>query len=787
MKYGIAYRIKFKNAERNADQTLNNQVVTVMIYDRSLLIDDSDTVSITDLTASSDSLHISTVDNSEDKFTPIKALQATIAFNSDATHSLSTFADAPIPTGGTDPGDPRWEVKISISDRVIFTGFLNIDDCSSPFMPAPEVVVLTANDGLGTLKNKPLTDFSDITPRNYNKIIDYLSWCLSKTGQNLNINCLFNIREANNKGKHFFESCYLWAKTFEEEIGTCEDCYSVIEKILGEEAFLTQRNGEWWIIRIDDLGDENTRYITTFDSKGVLVNEWTSDHAKTIQRGTEIYFSQESTDVATKRPHEFVKETYPFEYPREIVDNIDFSRDDETPYFTENFTEDGVAKIRKRYKITDWAWKRNRDLTIGIDSAYIERIFQGEYEKERYIVVPNTDTYSLYSNAVPINEGDKFTFSIDSKFTVDLSGTKYYGCEIARIALAGDDGSYWTLVDGVTFSNSTVTEGRPYWASVSGLFFGGSIYKTGFLEDNQTEWGGTSVEAPPCPVSGELYIRLQAGLISGQTFDTYFQNLNFDYQPLVNGSYAKYSALYHKVSRDIKYTSVRDEDVKISDGIKKLFKGALFTANYFGLFTATAQFIELAEGYYIVFTGNYQSSLTSTQTIRVNGSTLNDGSYNILEVQYNGTYTTIKVNTRVVAETISVNVDRVRFALTDQFYNYQVYPASVPTDAVHRYAHIQAFDVWNQHRNTLRKFDFTAQGLTSGAVDGQGMADLPHLMYRYTLGDTSNHTTNRFFMLLNFDWDLRLCEWTGSFIEVYKTDVGKYYDDTDNLEIKYVQ
>jgi hypothetical protein len=785
MKYGIAYRIKFKNAERNADQTLNNQVVTVMIYDRSLLIDDAATETITDLVASSDPLHISTVDNSEDKFTPIKALQATIAFLSDDTYNLSTFADAPIPTGGTDPGDPRWEVKITISDRVIFTGFLNIDDCSSPFMPAPEVVVLTANDGLGTLKNKPLTDFSDITPRNYNKIIDYLAWCLSKTGQNLNINCLFNIREANNKGKHFFESCYLWAKTFEEEIGTCEDCYSVIEKILGEEAFLTQRNGEWWIIRIDDLGDENTRYISTFDSKGVLVNEWTSDHAKTIQRGTEIYFSQESTDVATKRPHEFVKETYPFEYPREIVDNIDFSRDDETPYFTENFTEDGVAKIRKRYKITDWKLKAGSEnnASTPIVTAYIERIFEGEYEKERYAVLEKRVHSSaplqyIESNPIAVGEKDKFNFNVDVALKDDIPNKSMnYG---VQIMLYADDGSKWVY--------GTDRAGvRDYkWAVYNeGVGDGDLVILIQINTDNVDEktFQSISRELEPCPKDGDIVIRLYDWYNS----DIKFQNLSFDYTPFINGSYAKYSALYHKVSRDIKYTSVRDEDVKISDGIKKLFKGALFTANYFGLFTATAQFVELFGGYYIVFTGNYQSSLTSTQTIRINGSTLNDGSYNILEVQYSGTYTTIKVNNRVVPETISVNVDRVRFALTDQFYNYQVYPASVPTDAVHRYAHIQAFDVWNQHRNTLRKFDFTAQGLTSGAVDGQGMADLPHLMYRYTLGDTSNHTTNRFFMLLNFDWDLRLCEWTGSFIEVYKTDVGKYYDDTDNLEIKYVQ
>jgi hypothetical protein len=784
MKYGIAYRIKVLNAERNADYTLNNQVVTVMIYDRSLLIDDTDTPTITDLTGADKPISIKPVDNSEDKFTIVKAMQATIAFKSEQLYNLSTFADAPIPTGGTDPGDPRWEVKISIDDRVLFTGFLNIDDCSSPFMPYPETVVLTANDGLGTLKDKPLTDFTDATPRGYNKIIDYLAWALSKTGQSLNINCLFNIREASNKGKHLFESCYLWAKTFEDEIGTCEDCYSVIEKILGETASITQVNGEWWIIRIDDLGDENTRYITTFDSNGVYVNEWTSDHAKTIQRGTEIYFSQESTDVSLRRPHEFIKETYQFEFPREIVDNIDFSRDDETPYFTESFTEDGVAKIRKRYKITDWILlKEFAGLSTSGATAYIERIFIGEYEKERYIgITPNTGGYYyIQSNPIQIHEQDKFTFSVDARYSSDFGSSGHYTRQTAQIRLYAEDGTYWTLEGGIQ------TAPTLEWKQTGAGFNTnqGYVWVEGSLADDQTNWMTATVEAPPLPRDGYLVIQLLH--TDNQTLTRYFQNLNFSYTPYINGSYAKYSGLYHKVSRDIHYTSVREKDVQVSDGIKKLFKGALFTANYYGLFTATAQFVELFGGYYIVFTGNYQSALLSTQTVRINGSTLNDGSYNILEVQYSGTYTTIKVNKQVVAETISVNVDRVRFSLANEFYNSQVYPASVPDAAIHTYAHIQAFDVWNQCRNTIRKFDFTAQGLTSGATDSSGMADLPHLIYRYTLGDTSDHTSNRFFMLLSFDWDLALCEWTGSFIEVYKTDVGKYYEDTDNLEIKYVQ
>jgi hypothetical protein len=225
----------------------------------------------------------------------------------------------------------------------------------------------------------------------------------------------------------------------------------------------------------------------------------------------------------------------------------------------------------------------------------------------------------------------------------------------------------------------------------------------------------------------------------------------------------------------------------VSDGIRKLFKGALHAPAYIGLFSTEAIFFQFGDWYMISFTGNYLAVLSTVGAIRITDSTLNDGSYNIISTNYNGTYTICRVNKPVISETIEVNVDKIRFSLADEFYNFQVYPSTVPDSAIHTYAHIQAFDVWNQHRNTLRKFDFTAQGLTSGATDSLGGADLPHLMYRYTLGDTSDHTENRVFMLLNFDMDLRLCEWSGSLVEVYKTDVGKYYEDTDTLEIKYVQ
>jgi hypothetical protein len=791
MKYGIAYRLKVKNAERRADFTPNPQTVTAMIYDRSLLIADGEDTDITDLTGAEDPLRLSTIDNSEDKFTGIKALQATLSFKSTSTVNLATFADAAIPVGGTDPGDPRWEVVISIDNRVIFRGFLNIDDCSAPFMPHPETVTLTANDGLGTLKNKPLTDFEDITPRNYNKIIDYLCWALGKTGLSLNLNAWFNIRENNNRSKHIFEACYLWAKTFEDEIGTCENCYQVLEKILGEEAFLTQRNGEWWIVRVDDLGDETTPYISTFDHTGTLISETTQDLSKTIQRGTDIYFSKESTNVVLKRPHEFVKETYTFDYPREIVDNIDFSREDSEPYFTENFTEDGVDKVRKRYYVSDWnLFDTLTSSSTSKAKAYIERIFVDEYEKERYLVVERivsgATLYELRSTNVPLASGDKFTIGVDYKYSENATGSGLFTVAIMDVRLAGDDGSYWRVNSGGP--RAVVLGEQPTWVASSAGFPNSKyeyIFDTGPNTTDKTEWRSVSVDVPPLPVSGDIQICLMFEKNWGSEIN--YQNLQFNYRPLINGSYAKYTGLSHKVSREIDLTAVRDEQVKVSDGIRKLFKGALHAPAYIGLFSTEAIFFQFGDWYMISFTGNYLAVLSTVGAIRITDSNLNDGSYNIISTNYNGTYTICRVNKPVISETIEVNVDKIRFSLADEFYNYQVYPSTVPDSAIHTYAHIQAFDVWNQHRNTLRKFDFTAQGLTSGATDSLGGADLPHLMYRYTLGDTSDHTENRVFMLLNFDMDLRLCEWSGSLVEVYKTDVGKFYDDTDNLEIKYVQ
>jgi hypothetical protein len=796
-KYGLKYHIALQNAEKDENEELVGTLVYLDIYDRSLVVDDAATVLQIDVAGHDSVVKIATVDNNEDKFTPIKALQATIEFLSDGSVSASTFAEAPIPSGGTDPGDPRWYVEIYLNDTAnsIFKGFLNLSDCSEPFLPHPNVVTLTASDGLGTLKDKELKTFEDATPRGYYRIADYISWCLRKTGQQLPLNVVYNIREANHPDSHLFDVMYLWSKTFEEEIGTCEDCYSVLEKILGEGAFLTQRGGEWWIVRVDDLGDETDTYITTFNSDGTVNTTTIEAYQKTIGYAEAIFFSGEATNVTTTRPYKFVRETYRFEFPREIIDNIDFSRSETTYFSEETFIDplDGLEKIRRKYTLEDWRLLQNSSGVQSDTQAYVERIFEGQtdQEKERYVVIEHTAAggyYYIQSNPIPVQARDKFNLSVDARYKADLTASSgEYTHFTIQVRLYADDGTYWTLDTTVNQPAPPHPPIKPVWKQTNAAFTtnNGYVYQYGYNSDDLSQWTSSSVEATPIPKDGRLVIQLLHTHDSSEQ-DRHFSNLSFEYIPYINGSYQKYSALSYKALRSTDFQAKRQEDVKLSDGLKKLFKGALLGFNKQLLFQATASFGSFGSAGLITFLGaNVTTYFSSGDTISVRGTTLNNRLFNVVSVFFNGSDSAVVTREVPTAESsVFATFERASAYLASEFFNYQ--KVQSPTDGdIHSFQWFQTFDVWNQYRNVTRRLEATCQGLTSSQVDSNGKADLPHLIYRYTLTDQSNHTSLKTFMLLTFEWDMYTCEWTGTLAEVYNQGVGKFYQDT--LEIKYTQ
>lgn len=522
-------------------------------------------------------LSIKIVDNNEEPFTAIKAKQATIKFFSDNGKTLKSFAK-----GESD----EWFVTIYLNyqdiNHVLFKGFLVMDLTSEPYEPKPYVVELTATDNLGILKNIALTDFNGNNPKNENKIIDYLAWALSKTNLSLPIYVANNLFEENNPNIPFYESCYLDAKTFEKTIGESEDCNTVIQKILGNNSRITQRNGAWWIESVYEK-NQNPQYVHQFDYDGTYVGVAApAYYHETIDNRGLIDFVNDNAQVTIRSPYKRAELTFNYEYPTEIIDNIDFSRG-LTPIGSPTFN--GTDYVQK-YEVEDWTIGRyavNNENSIASSTVvpYIVKLFQDSnltYEKERYVVVPFTNegyftdslpfTY-LRSNRIFIEQKDKGTISLDFKYSVDTVGdhTSVFG-----LILKGDSGDFWVYGSSNQWINTSV-----YGTNHATLY---QYFAQPYTYTNRVDkirWSSLSIEFPPVPESGELFVYLSAGYNQGGTGnpDAHYTNLRFDYVPYLNGSYSKYTGQKNTVSQSGTYSLSYQQPIYISDSPKKLFKGAL--------------------------------------------------------------------------------------------------------------------------------------------------------------------------------------------------------------------
>jgi hypothetical protein len=788
MKPRIQYVMEFLNFEE--------QTIKVVISDMSDLIDDAQDSILYSLPAAEDPLHISTTDNSEDKFTPIKAKKATIKFRNSTNINYSTFARGE---------DDRFPVTVTCNDLVVFKGFLEQSDIFEPFLPQIEQdVTLIAIDGLAYLKDIALTDFDDETPIGQNRIIDYIAWCLNKTGLELDIHVVNNLREQDAAGKwqgvavftapdiitapsttgrfwkvghivnisgsgsndmdvtvvsvslvpfvgylievaetlinegdgptitftdktdggNIYASCFLDAKTFEDEIGTCENCQSVLEKILGFDCFITQWKSAWWIWRVKEFRNDFTTYLTKFDHEGTLLSSFESinfEKALGLQRlDTDAqpipftgvpdatgYFSQENTPRTYDRQIKFAKLTFNYADWREILCNLDYSRGDFIADLPDETVGDQTFNV-KSYNLDCWELKRGAGSTATTPNceAYIKRRLIDDYEKERCILITlpsvqgNPKNY-IESSAVPMNEKDKYTISFDWATEVDISGGSPINIPVASLWLEGDDGTFWKM-----------NEDGEWLTTNSGDEFGlntNIVTSLDFAIDT-TEWKSESVTCDPLPTSGKLRLRLNSSGVfpsdAEDDFNIRFANISLEYQPFVNGSYKKYNGQSNTSTQIGNFKANVKGDVFITDVPVRIFKGSLHTE----INEAIVPVNSFYEGQEFLYG--------------------NDGQNNLIP-----------------------------------------------------YGQIQVKAVFNQYRNGNMILQANWQGLDSVSTEGgeRGAMDIIH---RYFIRDLEPATNQQPFQLVTIDQDWRLCEVKGTLIKVFDNNIG--FVSTDDFQFKFI-
>lgn len=707
MPFLTQYQIIFQNNEE--------QNVTINISDTT---SGAGTPTPIPLTCTGSELKI--VDSNEDKFSVIKGKRIEFSFLSTINENLTTFIAGP---------DDQWLVEVLVGATQIFSGYLVTDATREAFLPPHTYTVqLTASDNLGLLKDLPLTKADGTNPRGKFRLIEYVSWCLQKTGLQLPIKMVYNLRpeQLTAAGSHTFHEVYLDAKTFERDVNESIDCYEALERLL-KGAFLTQHNNEWWIIRVDEINGGSYR-IQNFDYLGVIgALATTSTLSKDIGKLEDIKFISKDAEVMPERPVKNVETRLRLELPREIPDNADFNRGttwvspfvvDMSLYIsthanlgafpatgqfdlTYKATDSGLfykwngvtyisitspeAPQGFAYVLEDWTLEEEGGGAPTI-SAYVIKIRQFGDEKARYVELTTGGGFHwIKSNKFSLGRYDKFTFSVDRRYFTDLSGSGLSTENVAQIRLYGEDGTYWTCTS-IVFGSDPANS----WVQCNSSFTTNQRFISDRYVRNDvdtTKWMSASVDANPVPVAGEIEILLRQMTATG----THYANLQFDYHPYINDSYQNYNSQKHKVSQALNTKAKREEDVYIGDLPRPLFKGALF--------------LKTAGGQYY---------------------------------------------------------------LTRNWYNYNA--GTSGELAIASFGKYQAFELWNQHRRIIRKFQGTLKG-----IDTSTPTDMPGLLHNYFITTTSDHTTNKTFMLLSYSQNLDTGEWTGVFAEVMDSVDGKDY------------
>lgn len=374
---------------------------------------------------------------------------------------------------------------------------------------------------------------------------------------------------------HAFDTIYIDAKTFEDEIGECEDCYTVLEKILTSFGCrLFQHWGAWYIVSVDEM-DTLTYYSAGFQSTGSFSDYETVNYVKSIGDEETIHFSNDDARVISERPHKEVVVNYELEFPKEMPCNSEFIRGNPTSSFT--------LAGHTVYNLDCWTLRRGvgASLTTPNCSAGIARTFDSvNRETARYAVLTSQAVSGgqpnyIISEPIYISQKDKFELSFDYSALLDNNTPGSTSIDLAIFALYGDDGSVWLLGDNsgtnpgswkLSNADFTVNRDQIEWT------FNAST-------QDMTDWLSFSITSPPAPTDGNLYILLYgANQVSGASddFTIRFNNLTFNYLPYIDGTYKPMRAIEHKVRTARTANAKKEHQVYLSDAPRKAHKGALF-------------------------------------------------------------------------------------------------------------------------------------------------------------------------------------------------------------------
>lgn len=759
-QYGEIYRSEFKSFQ--------GEVIRIDISPTDNLIDDADTPIITPMQPSATPLVISTVDNDEDKFTPIKAKQAEIRVKTDSLINLGLFSAGP---------DNLWYVKITnqATADVLFYGFLVLDDIGQPFLSNPQELTLIASDHLGILKDVPLTNFDGNYPVGYFRIADFIAWALFKTGLSLPIRVINNLRvglgafsfsaqfsaDLNRIALPSAAAAYFYPGmqfttsstnnpgpfTVAAVAGGIISLVQLNETVVNEGpvtiTFTDSNSGKHFYDAVSlwaqtfekEISEAEDCYTvlkkilgedcTIFQYKGewwiVRIDEYEGNpfYAATFNAdGTFASFdgvvsldqSVSPTDINRfVGADAFLRTTRPLGFSRETY-KYQYPQEIVCNItFDRGDLIDGSNPYQKTYQVDclDKLKKASApdDLVAATATIVTRRTFDPpDYEKDRYVVI------GADSDPENLIRSNKIFINNLDKISINLTR-----------ALSSDvtgSGPYTDVIgqirlyadDGTfwTLHGGTITDDVVRWEQTDSIFSTNQKFLQiqGDISDDLSQAVSKSVDEVAVPRSGYIQILL--------------------YQTSLWGAGGIFGP-----GRD---TYIYPPSFTLTP----------YIANSYTRFTGNELKVSRTDTGYLanrdeeVFISDAPSRLFKGALLLDRGDTV---------------------------------------VLVNKFYAAAPFALGNPPgpDYVHPYGYIQAYSVWNQGRNGLSKI--------SGNILWNAGA-FPDLINRFTLSDPNDNTNNRYFIVLSMQQDWKRCVMNCTVCEVYNTVTGKVYSDP--FTFKYI-
>lgn len=574
--WNLKYKISFTNE--------NNELCIVHLSSK------TDNGDLVELQGDQGTVAITWPNSEEDKFSGVRGSEATIKiviYDSYGVDLDTWLGD-----------DTEWKVDYYKSDLVTtnWQGFLVQDEHTREMQDEPWNLELHAVDGLGLLKDRPLTNTEGDTYTGQNFLLDYAGDILWQVNPYLKLVTHINIFHVAMNDRNVDPENDPWlqikleARSWQSDATTFEDCYSVLEKMLvswGLTCF--QWNGAWHIVDLMDflLG------VTSFTTYGYDLDNPTNAHLRIVE-GAEVNavfeakiaphadvlwsgpLEPEGEDqfIGLKFANKSVKLTYSYTPWPELPLNNKFERGTLfLPYsgvgYTANLPDDwehGKISFSGGIPFTLAATTKIAYVLRNFDTFGTEISRELIMEKPNYGNINNTDV--LRSEGIPVTAGDKIEVSYQWKTNNNAVGGAGLTPLTMIVYLVNDAGSQ---VYGLGEDSTTNTHGRWTLGSIPGLFI---RYETG--EDSSVYRAGGS-SSDPIPATGTLYILFVVDdqlAIAPNRY--YWQDFHFTYMPYTAGGYRQVKGESHLIAQNAEYKQKSEVEIFLNDSTHGVLKGAMY-------------------------------------------------------------------------------------------------------------------------------------------------------------------------------------------------------------------